>query len=645
MGFVIPNHNRQTSIRRYYDNHNNKMSLKKVKHTTSTLDTVRSFGLSKVLKATEQFNYDNSKNEEEEESDEADDVLNYYQEESNEGIIIDTDDDEVDWRSFRAHLVSIYDQDIRHQEDNPNSWIYETGSAIETGTVLLHKIDYNFDDIMSGYGLARQYLHKSVVLILEHEDNEHETSSTKGIILNRPTDLVINERYDDEGINNEFPIWFGGFDWGIHTSRPKFFCLHSIKSAVAKSLSVQVMNGIYFTTIQSAKDLITAGYAKTTDFWFFSGMLEWEKGELLTEIEEGNWYSVNTDASIIRKGLKILTDEGAMNVEHAGIQTYDMLMDLIHEKIEDLDIITLAKAKSPRIFDDLMFEEWAKKYLRFDEPPLFLRESSENNDNIDEESSWTGRVVPGSLVRGSSIGSPFLLSDQVFHKSLILIVQDDHELSAGLILNHPTTRSFDISLVDESSLFSKTNSIKAPVRFGGCYGGPTIHDPFVENDDKPLFILHMNQSLRDAKIGQPIGNTFLDGIWSCTSDQCIFAITNQIAAPEDFMFVDGFCLWSKTLEDSGKISGGIFDEIMKGDFEVVFQDRVQGAWDSLLKQELLSQDALDRNLDLAQTAWYITDQNWTSETSRKKVTVAEQKSVSLNDEALKRWIAVYLHDF
>jgi putative AlgH/UPF0301 family transcriptional regulator len=580
----------------------------------------------------------------------------------------DGDEDDVDWRSFRAHLVSIYDQNTTitsndfdnikdkqtYEHTNTNSWIYETGSAIETGTILLHRIDNTEDDDeSSGYGLARQYLHKSVVLILEHEDNEHSVS-TKGIILNRPTDLIIHEQYE-EGGHNEFPIWFGGFDWGIHTSKPKFFCLHSIKSAIAKKVSVQVMNGIYFTTIQNAKDLIADGYAKTKDFWFFSGLVEWEEGELFDEIQDGIWYSVATDASIVRKGLKILTDEGAMDVESAGMQTWEMLMDLVHEKInevnDELVLSTNSRAsvsrESTKSFDDLMFEQWAKKHLRFTEAPLFLREILQENgkDNRPDVIDSVHNIAPGTLIRGSPSGNPFLLSEQEYHKSLILIVQDDQEISVGLILNHPTSRSFDVSLLDESTIFPKINSIRLPVRFGGCHGGPTIRD-FGDDrkDDKPLFILYMNEALRNAKVGKPIGKT-KDGIWSCTAEDCITAIANHLASPNDFMCIDGFCLWSKETDESGMVKGGILAEVVKGDFEIVPHARIQAAWDSLLQQELLSYDALDRNLDLAQSAWNIADQNGRHGSVGKKVSVAEDKALQLNDEALKRWITINLNNF
>ena len=649
------------------------------------LNTRRTSSL--ILKSSERYNF--GKGDSNQEEDEEDEVV-YYNNANDE------DDDDVDWRSFRAHLVSIYDQDVNtitpatnhHQkstsffnegedgdEEMHNSWIYETGTTIETGTVLLHRIDNTQDDDGSssnsnaGYGLARQYLHKSVVLILEHEDNEHAGSS-KGIILNRPTDLILHDHNESEcdtssskqtkkKNNNKdncrddgFSIWYGGCDWGIHTKSPKFFCLHSVKSYVAKQYSEQVMNGIYFTSVQNAKDLVANGYAKPSDFWVFAGFMEWERGELIEEVEEGNWCTVATDGSIVKKGLKILTDADAIDIEHAGVQTWTMLMDLIHQNDDSLHN-NKNKKKEKRLFgtkkkinenfDDLMFEEWAKRHLRFDEAPLFL----EDNDELDSYGqSSAGAIPPGTLLRGSSSGFPFLLSEQEFHKSLVLVVQDDYELSAGLILNHPTSNAFDISLSDESGIFPKKNSISFPTRFGGNYGGPTIHDPENDDDDKPLFILHMSQALRDANIGEPIGDQLDDGVWSCTAEQCISAISNRLASPKEFMCVNGFCLWLKNVDESGKVVGGIGAEVSKGDFEVVPHLRVPQVWNSLLQQEFLSSTSIDRNFDIAESAWHLASDSWKEDMNRKRkmLPASEIESLLLNDEALRRWITVYLHD-
>ncbi len=138
----------------------------------------------------------------------------YYKSDNGEEEETADEENEMDWREFRARLVSTYDMPEKDNRDqtkfDDHSWMYETGSTIETGSVLIHKIDNDFDD--SGYGLARQYLHKSVVLILEH-DNVGTSMSTKGVILNRPTDLILHEPRTEHLKEVNFPIWYGGAHW------------------------------------------------------------------------------------------------------------------------------------------------------------------------------------------------------------------------------------------------------------------------------------------------------------------------------------------------------------------------------------------------------------------------------------------------
>jgi hypothetical protein len=92
---------------------------------------------------------------------------------------------DVDWRSFRAKLVS---QEIKGGSENAavsgndtpvggEEWVYDAGKFVETGSVILGGSQMEY-----GFGLRQQYFHKSVMLVLMQDDR-----FTKGIILNRPT--------------------------------------------------------------------------------------------------------------------------------------------------------------------------------------------------------------------------------------------------------------------------------------------------------------------------------------------------------------------------------------------------------------------------------------------------------------------------
>jgi hypothetical protein len=99
-----------------------------------------------------------------------------------------------DWRDFRARLVAC---EHKHFLDKVDTWyVYELGDAIEEGSVILSRHEHDFC-----YGLKQQYFHKSIMLVLEHEDN----LMTNGILLNRPTSRIITDEY-----NNSWSVWYGG---------------------------------------------------------------------------------------------------------------------------------------------------------------------------------------------------------------------------------------------------------------------------------------------------------------------------------------------------------------------------------------------------------------------------------------------------
>jgi hypothetical protein len=81
---------------------------------------------------------------------------------------------------------------------DPSQWAYDSGNVIETGAVILGGVEQDY-----GFGLRQQYFHKAAILVLDHE----ESTFTKGIILNRPSDLTLDDDLN-EGV--KWRVWFGG---------------------------------------------------------------------------------------------------------------------------------------------------------------------------------------------------------------------------------------------------------------------------------------------------------------------------------------------------------------------------------------------------------------------------------------------------
>lgn len=76
------------------------------------------------------------------------------------------------------------------------------------------------------------------MLVLDHD----ETQFTKGIILNRPTDLTLD---DDVNVGLRWRVWFGGDVQGLNSPNPDIVCLHSLQDEQAIKASIQVMNDIH----------------------------------------------------------------------------------------------------------------------------------------------------------------------------------------------------------------------------------------------------------------------------------------------------------------------------------------------------------------------------------------------------------------
>jgi Uncharacterized ACR, COG1678 len=123
---------------------------------------------------------------------------------------------------------------------DPSQWAYDSGDVIEQGAVILGGVEQEF-----GFGLRQQYFHKAAILVLDHSD-----TFTKGIILNRPTDLTLE---DDVNPGVKWRVWFGGDVEGLHASHPDIVCLHSLKNEKATKASVPIMKDIQWTSFKNAK--------------------------------------------------------------------------------------------------------------------------------------------------------------------------------------------------------------------------------------------------------------------------------------------------------------------------------------------------------------------------------------------------------
>ena len=624
----------------------------------------------------------------------------------------DADDDTIDisnrdWRAFRAQLVmsdSPKDEPSQSQNDNgngntssmssssssiiydndldgigslfteeetpmntenftplePSQWAYDAGHVIEKGAVILGGVEQDY-----GFGLRQQYFHKAVILVLDHDIN-----FTKGIILNRPTDLLLVHEHEDES-NNKWRIWFGGDVQNLNHAVPEIVCMHTLKGIDSvDEVSTTVMKDIQWCSFENATMLVKEGKAKPLDFWCFAGYAGWGPGQLMGELDRKSWYMCATDSQTL---LKELAKQSAYtDPRDAGLDTWELLMGMIGRG-ETAD-------EYSGDFEDLMLKEWARENLLSVEAGgnagIRLQPAQVASTNMDlvqgesvgvdetdtDTESATGDelmkqaagvhrgVGVGSLLRASSSQrSPYLLNDQEFHKAIVLLIADDENMSVGLILNQPSSKGVEIKMVDRKS--GTKRDVMMPVRFGG---------QFAIRGEGALLWFHYSAALREAKVGSPVGAD--DGIWKCSQDDAISAISAALAKPNDFIIVNGLSVWTKGERGAYQ---GMQGEVNSGKFEVMEPEKIGQVWNMLVKQDTLTKVNLIQNLNNGDRAWKAAGGGGgggggdnTSEDDAYPVTAgigegfdeeddalvfkSDVRVAKLSDDALRTWVATFL---
>jgi putative AlgH/UPF0301 family transcriptional regulator len=591
-----------------------------------------------------------------------------------------TTNEASDWKDFRAKLV-LSNRGIKDSSSSPDSslsptsWAYDTGTFLEPGSILVSRVT----STVGCHDLRQPYLHKCVILILEHDDNDF----TKGIILNRPTNITLNntdiEYVDDKGQENSelddddemlssrripeyiedtklisisnstandllsftwHNILFGGDVGGFleddeidvveGPTEPSLLVLHSIETTLARSVSSTILKNLYITTHSGAliiKSELSDDKRECNQIddsmMLVYGLMVWEPGQLQKEIQDDAlWYALAVDAESIQNQLR--QQQETLNIENDPNKTIEtMWLNLINMIGKDISL-------EQNIFADKMLQAWTQD---------FLLSLPEEDSYVDDAMIFRAlgaaqgpTIKEGNLVRASSLNpSPFLLNCQLLHKSIILVYQDDENLSVGLILNHPTTDE----IVLETSSKKVDSKVTFSIRYGGWMG---------RGDEDELIWLHNNPAMQKAGMGSSLGSPTEedDCIWTCSLEDVQFALKQNIASVKDFLVIQGFCVWEK---EAG--AGGIAGQVLAGNFETVTPDKSESIWDCLQKQKILSEDSLDHNLRLSEAAWKAGVQSKSEENNNgynDSSSLLDNVSDSLADEALRHWTEIFLID-
>jgi len=453
------------------------------------------------------------------------------------------------------------------------------------------------------------------------------------------------------------------------SENPTVMCIHSINTESAISVSDTILPSIYVTSFDGAQYIVQNGDADPSDFWLFSGICGWETSTFYNEMhEEGLWHIVSTDSGTVLEELNMLRceEEEEMAIDancdvdsdprNAGLHTWEMLCEKIGLEKEVYD-----GSSSDDKFGDLMLHEWATTALSFsikddqtttssmiidpaslmdendfdleDYDPASVMSIDMDGTLINAESPQSSRGVVGVMVRASSAKrSPYLLDDQGYHKSLILILHDDEEYSEGVMLNHVTDRTLHLDLGGDKS-------VELPIR----YGGPAYYYSEEEDEDDedsyeiPTVFLHSSDSLRDAGVGEPVGKSRIS---RCTEEEVIKALKLSVATADDIMVIQGSSMWTKKGEHSG-----ILGDVESGLFELVPRPKVKQVYSTLQSQKLLTDDTLMANVETSRQAWSAASKDGLDDISKnEKIQVfgTDVDVTTLAEEANLRWVKVNL---
>lgn len=126
--------------------------------------------------------------------------------------------------------------------------------------------------------LQDAYFQRSVVLLIEHNAN-----GSMGFVLNKKTNLVINDFFSDLERLSGIPIYLGG-----PVSSNRLFFVHTLGDLIPDSL--RISDSLFFDgNFDVLKKYILAGNSIKGKVKFFLGYSGWTEGQLGYEIDEDSW--------------------------------------------------------------------------------------------------------------------------------------------------------------------------------------------------------------------------------------------------------------------------------------------------------------------------------------------------------------------
>jgi len=492
----------------------------------------------------------------------------------------------MDWREVRARLVA---QERASNSSTPltsdsNSYVYET-PLIEQGTILLGGTKMDF-----GFALRQQFFHKSVMLLLQHDD-----TFTKGIILNRPSALEVDG----------WRVWCGHgqvAEGGMFVGDDKKMgdleinALHSLTGFLADKMSIPVIKGVSYMTLEGARALVKAGVAEKSDFWICVGYSGWAPGQLQMEVEKrDSWYLASADSGTLLKELlreaRELPPPGdsAISIDQCcGIDTWSNLMRGIGREADAL--------QSKGTLEDRMLEQWVRVHL-LPKKPSQLPPAAMLPPKIELGTVLSTMVSPESSLPADRV----LIHEQFLHKALLLVLSaqedgPDGKLSA-CILNRPTANRMRFNLP----------------------GSPQHRIPFCGNLALSNQVwLHHRPELGGVALGD-------SGVRILSSVEVVKKLKTDEATAHDFFYVSSVVQFTQS-EVAGMLEAQEMSRITPG-------EELYGLWPRVWS--LMKDDGDKKNLNDGTGVWWLASQFGKGEQ------LAGAVVSDIADEALAEWLKFF----
>jgi len=476
--------------------------------------------------------------------------------------------------------------------------------------------------------------------------------SYRGIMLNRHTNSMLFGSDDDTATIEEYEcdtwkIQRGGDLLGLDSnSGTQFACLHRFGHH-SDAASSKLIGNISYTTLSIAQALCNENPTKyhPDDFMTFGGFCSWRPGQLEREMGEdrSEWIVLSVDWQTIWDELQLQREKATQVIAGDCVEeAHEILLNAgtdmwrhFLEKIGMREEQATSRLPAGQLgFYDSMLNVWAEEQL--------VRGSvNKDHDKDDDDDGDSSKPIrPGAIARAKSPPTnDMLLYDAEFLRSSILVLEEREDCTVGVILNHPMSAAIEC----------KESEDPLPIRYGGpidietwrdgsyrdeyyeedgdgdnddeVYEGfldyqnnevnfedlafdDDVNDEDVgfEDDESSFLWIHRSEALGLKKVGTRLGSS---KFWLIKEDEALEHIQAGTLQLHDTMVFSSVSIWEKGAE-LGQCGGGLREQVDSlHSMEVVEVDdhQMDAVWQLLTKQNVLTKESLDTNIDATIKAW------------------------------------------